>query len=45
MNIIQLLRALGVDLKKYQGSDIAVHTPIDGSMIGETENRYGRRAG
>ncbi len=33
MNVAKLLRALGVDLKLYQGRDLVVTTPIDGSEL------------
>ena len=33
MNISSLLKELGVDTNKYKGSDLIVHTPIDGSKI------------
>jgi aldehyde dehydrogenase (NAD+) len=33
MKTNQLLRVLGVDLKKYAGKDFSVHTPVDGSLL------------
>lgn len=35
MNIAALMRNLGVDLKKHQGIDLTVTTPIDGSLLAQ----------
>lgn len=33
MQVEELLKQLGVDIKQYAGSDLAVYSPIDGSQI------------